>query len=217
MNEKLKTILLGTEGENGLRLFFGLGITIGIGLGVGISFLFRNKLHQLEIKEISKSSLRKKKNENKKLEVIEAPRAFDSGQAVTLFLGGGISGCPNWQEEVILALKKPCRGLCLVNPRRTGLTLNDIDPKQQIEWEYHALRQSDAIMFWFCEETLCPITLYELGSWNMTSRKLFVGCHPNYKRKLDVEIQTGLVRPDIKVVDSLDELVEQIIKWYQSI
>jgi len=37
-------------------------------------------------------------------------------------------------------------------------------------------------------ETLCPITLYELGTWSILSQqtgaKLFVGCHPEYKRKV---------------------------------
>jgi hypothetical protein len=37
-------------------------------------------------------------------------------------------------------------------------------------------------MFWFPCETLCPITLYELGAWTVlapqTGTKLFVGACP---------------------------------------
>jgi hypothetical protein len=35
----------------------------------------------------------------------------------------------------------------------------------QIAWEYHHLKQAEAIMFWFCKETIQPIVLFELGKW----------------------------------------------------
>jgi len=57
---------------------------------------------------------------------------------------------------------------------------------------------------------LCPITLYELGTWLMTDKPLFVGVHPAYARRLDVEIQTRLVRPEVKIVYSLAALAELI-------
>jgi hypothetical protein len=44
-------------------------------------------------------------------------------------------------------------------------------------------------------------------------KKLFIGTHPEYKRKLDVIIQTKLVRPEIQIVDNLNELATQIEKW----
>jgi len=92
----------------------------------------------------------------------------------------------------------------------------------QIKWEHLMLRKADAIMFWFCEETLCPITLYELGTWTQKSiqsgTKLFIGCHPNYPRINDVKIQTDLeIRSSVKVVTSLPEIAEQIEIWYNSI
>ncbi len=40
-----------------------------------------------------------------------------------------------------------------------------------------------------------------------------MGVHPNYPKRQDVEIQTGLVRPDIQIVYSLDELANQIYKF----
>lgn len=40
-----------------------------------------------------------------------------------------------------------------------------------------------------------------------------MGVHPNYPKRQDVEIQTGLVRPDIQIVYSLDELTNQIYKF----
>lgn len=46
----------------------------------------------------------------------------------------------------------------------------------------------------------------------MTDKPLFIGIHPNYPRRQDVEIQTSLVRPDIKIVYSLQDLAEQILR-----
>ena len=75
------------------------------------------------------------------------------------------------------------------------------------------LRVADAILFWFPQETLCPIVLYELGAWSMSGKTIFVGVHPAYSRRQDVEIQTGLVRPEVNVVYSLEELAAQVMSW----
>jgi hypothetical protein len=84
---------------------------------------------------------------------------------------------------------------------------------QQIAWEHHHLRLVDAILFWFPRETLCPIALYELGAWSMTSKPLFLGVHPDYPRRQDIEVQTQLARPDVLVVYSLVDLADQVRGW----
>jgi hypothetical protein len=76
----------------------------------------------------------------------------------------------------------------------------------QIIWEYEQLRKADIILFWFPRETLRPIALYELGAWSMTTTPLVVGTHPSYVRRQDVVTQTQLVRPDVQVVSTLDDL-----------
>src|SRR5207302_501959 len=84
---------------------------------------------------------------------------------------------------------------------------------QQIAWEYHHLRQADAVLFWFPCETLCPITLYELGAMSMTAKPLFVGAHPVYPRRHDVEIQLRLARPEVAVVYDLAQLARLVRRW----
>src|SRR6478736_102537 len=96
--------------------------------------------------------------------VIEAPNPHPRRSDV--FLGGGISGCPDWQSSVIYLLTDT-PGV-LLNPRRKGEFTEDI-AGEQIEWEYKALRTADTVFFWFPQETLCPITLFELGVF--TQRK----------------------------------------------
>ena len=99
----------------------------------------------------------------------------------------------------------------IINPRRANFDLDNVQLLEpQIEWEHQRLLQASAILFWFPAQTLCPITLYELGAWSMTNKPLFVGTHREYQRKYDVEIQTRLVRPEIKIQDSLVKLVLQI-------
>lgn len=146
-------------------------------------------------------------------EVVVAPEWWtwrDSRAGV--FLAGGITDCPTWQDEVIDKIKaKPELDLVLLNPRRANFPIDDPNAAaEQIRWEFEHLRAATARLFWFPCETLCPIVLYELGAWSRTWEPMFVGCHPDYQRRADVEIQTKLARPDVTVVSSLDALVTQI-------
>jgi hypothetical protein len=138
-----------------------------------------------------------------------------------LFLGGGITGCGDWQSEFISKLSPSCDEkhksnphfkLSLINPRRPDWNIHDPEiSRKQIEWEYERIGTSFARLFWFCGETLCPITLFELGKCcTDRSRYLFVGCHPDYKRKFDVFHQMRLERPDVTVANSFDELFVRV-------
>lgn len=107
-----------------------------------------------------------------------------------------------------------------MNPRRAHWDLNDpLAAGKQIQWEFDHLRRASAVLFWFPEETLCPITLFELGQWSalaaISGKKIFVGTHPNYKRRLDVEVQLRLILPSVAVVDNLEALSGQVIAWYR--
>lgn len=130
-----------------------------------------------------------------------------------IFLAGGITGCPDWQTQAAYLFSD--LSCTVLNPRRLEFDVNDPNAAPaQIEWEHHALRSADAIMFWFARETVQPITLYELGAWSMADTPLFVGVHPDYPRRLDVEIQTRLVRPEVTVWSTLELVVEEVHDWY---
>ena len=129
-----------------------------------------------------------------------------------MFLAGGISNCYDWQKDLVQLLKD--EEIALLNPRRINFPMHDKNAaKEQIEWEHIYLRRADAVSFWFPKETLCPITLYELGIQIMKYKPLFIGVHPEYERKLDVEIQTRLERPEIEIVYNLDALSHKIKEW----
>jgi hypothetical protein len=145
--------------------------------------------------------------------IIEAPTEYQE-ESRSLFLAGGITHCPDWQADAIQRLEQS--PLVLLNPRRCSFSLSDPNiGVEQIAWEHRHLRRATAILFWFPHETLCPIALYELGAWSMTSKPLFVGVHADYPRRLDVIEQTRLARPEVCVADSLDAVTAQIRRWYQ--
>lgn len=146
--------------------------------------------------------------------VIEAPERVGFKEGTTLiFLAGGITNCPDWQQEMIQLLLERA-DLILLNPRRVEFPIHDPEAaEEQIKWEHDHLRLAHAVLFWFPWQTLCPIVLYELGAWSMTDKPLFIGVHPDYARHRDVEIQTDLARPDVEIVYSLDELAKKVIDW----
>lgn len=87
----------------------------------------------------------------------------------------------------------------------------------QIEWEFRHLRRATAVLFWFPPETLCPIALFELGGRvQVREQALFVGTDPDYARKLDVEIQLRLARPEVAVATDLHTLAGQVRGWFGS-
>jgi hypothetical protein len=114
------------------------------------------------------------------LDVIVAPDPVTLGRPM-LFLAGGISACPDWQSDMIRLLDPLPRQWVLLNPRRTQFPMQDHGaPFAQISWGHQALRAAQAIVFWFPKESLCPIALYELGAWSMTSRRIFIGADEAY-------------------------------------
>ncbi len=130
---------------------------------------------------------------------VEAPQEYE-GPGPSVFVAGTITGAPDWQQDIARFLRD--EEVALLNPRRANFPIGD--PKAapaQIAWEHRHLRRADAILFWFARETLAPIVLYELGAWSMTPKPIFVGAHPEYPRRQDVEIQTALARPDAVIVD----------------
>lgn len=149
---------------------------------------------------------------------LEAPNEMNSivpeadRNLPTLFVAGGITGCPDWQGDLRVYLSDLDMIFC--NPRRASFSIHDPNAAQeQIEWEYRWLKEADAICFWFCRETLNPIVLFELGSHLKDRKPIFVGMDLDYSRRQDVEIQARLIRPDMDFAYRLDHMGNQIRAW----
>lgn len=145
--------------------------------------------------------------------VLECPEALiaQTSHDISIFLGGGITGCPDWQQEAINQFGSySLDDLILLNPRRSTFDITDPTMSEfQIKWEAHHLKHADAIIFWFPCETLCPITLFELGKHAQKGDRIFVGCHPDYARAFDVKHQLSLIpsQAHVKVHDNLYSLI----------
>jgi len=145
--------------------------------------------------------------------ILTAPDNSDDHE-FTVFLAGGISNCPDWQtpaaEKIQAALGD---SILIVNPRRNGWDMNSHveESTKQILWEHKYLKQSAHILFWFPKETLCPITLLELGKYLVKPVALTIGTHPEYQRRLDVEVQSSL-EGEHEIWDNLDDMVDAFIQ-----
>lgn len=155
---------------------------------------------------------------------IEALNEYSPVRGETsLFLAGGITGCNDWQNDAVEWLHYKAPNLVLLNPRRENFPIDDPSAaEEQIKWEHRHLRHTTAILFWFPEETLCPITLFEYGKWlgainfnnlQVIRKKLFVGCSYNYQRRSDVIIQTSLERPNQIVHNTLYNVLKEVERW----
>lgn len=135
----------------------------------------------------------------------------------TLFLAGGITNCPEWQDEVIEKLQDI--EAYVFNPRRKNFPINDPDAaKEQIEWEFNALERCDIFTMWFSAgPSDQPICMYELGR-NVamhtmspcSAKTVIVGVEPGYRREQDVKIQLELVNAVLEVSNSLDAHIANI-------
>ena len=133
---------------------------------------------------------------------------------VSLFLAGGITGCPRWQDKVVKLLTSS--QIVIMNPRREVWPGDDDkdEIRKQILWERDHLKFARAILFWFCKETNCPITLFELGKWiGINNKRIFVGCEPGYSRTFDVTTQLAVEGFKIPVHDNLESLIAEVKGW----
>jgi len=127
----------------------------------------------------------------------------------SIFLAGGISNCPDWQSKIIPLFKDT--DVTLFNPRRPFINfLSEEESSFQIEWEVKYLTLCHKILFWFPKESICPITLFELGMYS--DKNIFIGVEKGYTRSYDVKKQMELARSDIEIVDSLETLVLKILE-----
>jgi hypothetical protein len=146
--------------------------------------------------------------------IIEAPNeiySVENHRNIKLFLAGGITNCPLWQDELV-ELIKGADILTVYNPRRKNFPIHD--PKaaeEQITWEHNHMESADIISFWFSKGSLNPIVLLELGKYALAT-KVFIGIDPGYERTQDVIIQTKLSRPDVRIVYSIIDLAAQILQ-----
>jgi hypothetical protein len=147
---------------------------------------------------------------------LDVPQPRPAWNPKSVYLSGGISGCPDWQKTISDTLNGS--NITIVDPRNRDVNaanLSSSDLRALATQNHTTLLGCEAFCVWFPEESTSPASLFELGALaSMLERPLFVGAHPRYFRSRDVTIQTGLVRPEVRVVDSLDALAAQVSRYY---
>lgn len=149
------------------------------------------------------------------MKIITAPEIYKNNNNITCFLAGGITNCPNWQDEVIKNIKEyssnmgiDLKYLDIYNPRRVNFPIdNPSAAQEQIEWEFKYLEECNIFSMYFCNAPSDqPICMYELGrnifkikneymgTWE---HRIIVSVEKGYKREQDVLIQTKLATNNI--------------------
>ena len=151
----------------------------------------------------------------------------------SVFAGGGITNCPDWQEELVGLVDQHISQLSnphevsdpheadlhearatIINPRRTHFPIHDPTASLfQINWEASYLAMCKATSFWFPSNTEGPITLFETGKWMMRSKPFFVGIEPGYPRARELLAHIKAVRPDLEPACSLSDHARNIALW----
>lgn len=156
-----------------------------------------------------------------------------------VFLGGGITGAPDWQRDFVESFSDFTIPFYIFNPRREDFDIYIKETeKEQITWEFTNLRKAHLIVMWFPKEAQCMISLHELGFilgqfWaveclssnlnlekniNRLSYKVIIGIEEGYVRESDILIQTELSGiqesvDKITFVKTLDELKQETRNW----
>lgn len=131
-----------------------------------------------------------------------------------IFLAGGIEDCPKWQADAAERIAS-CIPAVVVNPRQeNSQTHSHIDSIIQMAWESKHLKKCQHIIFWFPQNNICPITLFELGAYLNQNVNLFIGTDLQYPRRLEVEVQMALSKPELILWSDLNQMIQQLISGW---
>lgn len=154
---------------------------------------------------------------------VEPPDSYKKRRGdYSLFLAGGISGCPDWQSRVVQEFSKWSDNFVILNPRRKYFDIyNSAMAAEQIRWEYEHLSRASGILFWFCADTIQPISLFELGRHSTKKslatknghRRIFVGTDENYERRFDIVHQLSMVDHRMVINNTLEVTMLQAKRW----
>lgn len=132
---------------------------------------------------------------------------------LSFFLAGGST---NWRDTVekTLECNEDFHSVALIDPFDT--IDSGYEPFLNTAWEAKMARKADCIVFWFSKESECSISLFEFGYTIRDSTKpVIVGIEPGYSKEDELVAQISALRPDLYVVYSLTELIEEIERYVE--
>lgn len=138
--------------------------------------------------------------------IVQSPKDYVTDDRPSIFLAGGITG---WRQTMINKLSGV--DVVLLNPRVQTWPTSEAGIRQQLAWEHLYLREANLRMFWFAGETVCPMTLFELGIAIAEGWPLVVGADPKYAKCGELKLRCVLASPTLRIADSLEQLTGQAI------
>jgi hypothetical protein len=111
----------------------------------------------------------------------------------SIFLGGAITGAPDWQSEAVQMLES--FATCF-NPRRQDGFVPPDHPeylkcyREQVRWEHKYLLAADVVLFWMPTGALSITTRFEIGWW--FGMNLFLADEVKPLRPFAVGIEPGV-------------------------
>jgi hypothetical protein len=148
------------------------------------------------------------------MKVITAPEIVMDFERPSVFLGGAITGAPDWQQQAIELLQGSFA--TIFNPRRSVRFREPNEPGYlkdyniQVDWEHRYLLASNLAIFWMPKEALAVTTRFEVGwffGMNFAAnqnRPFLVGVEPETKGGQYYNVV--LPKYGIKVYSSLEDL-----------
>ena len=137
----------------------------------------------------------------------------------SVFLAGTIGidskNVEDWQQHVSEKLSD--YALNIYNPRRDKWegsleqNMDNIDLKNQINWELDALEKSDFILMNILGNSQSPITLLEFGMF-AKSGKLLVCCPKEFYRYGNIQVMC--YRYNVPLYNNVDDLLNDFLKNY---
>lgn len=114
---------------------------------------------------------------------------------IKIFLAGGISGCHDWQSNVIMLLERDIseEPVLVYNPRMKEFRNSRTEAERQIRWEYERLEAMDIFTMYFAasETSVGPICLYELGRYICRMQARFPA---DWQRRIVIDVEAGYSR-----------------------
>ncbi len=125
------------------------------------------------------------------MQVIKSPDTFEKSEdQISIFLGGSIdkTASPDWREALIndLSMKSYQERLVVINPRHDGWAnrghrnTDNQDFRTHVRWELNHQSKADLLVYYFCNDTVSPITLLEFGIHH--KKAPVVVLEPQYQR-----------------------------------
>ncbi len=105
----------------------------------------------------------------------------------------------------------------ILDPRRSPWPTESALLLEQLEWGRRHLESCTLRVFWFTEDSDCPLTLFELGRSLQAQWPFVVGIDPKYRLVDNVRLQIEMARPGTVISNSLHDLAHQARLWFEAL